>query len=367
MQKEQWLHIKKISAPYSKVLRDGEEKKIPSKEIVPGDVVLLEEGDIVPADMRLIEATRLHVDESSLTGESNTIKKKSVEQLTGELTIHEQSNMLFMGTIVTLGVGKGIVTATGMRTEFGKIAGSIQEIKEQATPLQVKFEKMAKQLSAVVLILVAVVFVLGFLNMRIGLVELFMFSLSLAVAAVPTSLPAIVTISLGLGAKRLAGKNMIIKKLPAAESLGAVTVICSDKTGTITKNQMTVTKIYSSKKIIDVTGSGYIPEGDFFYEGKKLSKKDLNSLEVLFRIGYLCNNAKLINNNNNWSIIGDSTEGSLIVLSKKSLDESYFEQNFEKIEEIPFDSDRKLMSVIYENLKTKKNRSICKGCAGCIA
>ncbi|HGJ64130.1 TPA: cation-translocating P-type ATPase, partial [bacterium] len=352
--------LRKISAPYAKVIRDGKEKKILARELVYGDIILLEEGDIIPADLRLIETSSFRVDESSLTGESTPVHKNA-EQLNGELVVNDQTNMAFMGTIVNFGKAKGIVVATGMRTEFGKIAGSIQEIAEQSTPLQMKFEKMAKQLSGAVLFLVGLVFVFGIFSLKIGIVELFLFSLSLAVAAVPSSLPAIVTISLGLGAKRLAGKNMIIKRLPAAESLGSVTVICSDKTGTITKNQMTVTKIYFGQKIIDVTGSGYSPKGEFFYSGKKLTDKELGSLEVLFRVGYLCNNAKLVSTEGKWSIIGDSTEGSLIVLAKKSLSEKYFEENFNKKDELPFDSDRKLMSVIYENLKKKKTEAYIKG------
>lgn len=352
--------LKKISAPYAKVIRDGKEEKILAREIVTGDIVVLEEGDIVPADLRLIEVSSLRIDESSLTGESIPTHKNP-DQIKGEVVVNDQTNMAFTGTIVNFGKGTGIVTTTGMRTEFGKIAGSIQDIEEQSTPLQLKFERMAKQLSFAVLSLVTLVFILGFFSLDIPLVKLFLFSLSLAVAAVPSSLPAIVTISLGLGAKRLAGKNMIIKRLPAAESLGSVTVICSDKTGTITKNQMTVTKIYFGNKIINVTGSGYSPKGEFFTDSNKLNEKEINKLEVLFRTGYLCNNAKLVNNEGKWSIIGDSTEGSLVVLAKKSLDEKYFEENFNKKDELPFDSDRKLMSVIYENLKKKKTEAYVKG------
>jgi len=352
--------LKKISAPYAKVMRDGKEIKILAKEIVPGDIVILEEGDIVPADLRLIDVSSLKVDESSLTGESVPVHKNST-QLNKGIVVNDQINMAFAGTIVSFGKGTGVVTGTGMHTEFGKIAGSIQSIEEQSTPLQVKFEKMAKQLSFAVLSLVIVVFILGFFSLKVDIFTLFLFSLSLAVASVPSSLPAIVTISLGLGAKRLAGKNMIIKKLHAAESLGSVTAICSDKTGTITKNQMTVTKIYFDGKIVDVTGTGYSPQGEFLMQNKKIVEKDLKSLEILFRIGYLCNNSKLINSENKWSIIGDSTEGSLVVLAKKSLDEKYFDENFDKKGELPFDSDRKLMSVIYENLKKRKTEAYVKG------
>lgn len=351
--------LKKIAAPYAKVIREGEEKRIPAKELVVGDIVVLEEGDVVPADLRLTEIFELKIDESSLTGESNPVFKKT-EPIKENVIINDQTNMAFMGTVVTFGKGKGVVVNTGMNTEFGKIASSIGEIDEQTTPLQEKFEKMAKQLTIIVLSLVVLVFLMGMLTLKISILTLFLFSLSLAVAAVPSSLPAIVTISLGLGAKRLATKNMIVKRLPAAESLGSVTVICSDKTGTITKNQMTVTKIYYNNKIIDVTGAGYEPKGEFYIGNKKLSDKELSNLEILFRIGYLCNNSKLVYDNR-WSIIGDSTEGSLIVLAKKFLEEKYFEDNFNKLYELAFDSDRKLMSVIYENLKSKKTEAYVKG------
>ncbi|MGV8150159.1 MAG: cation-translocating P-type ATPase [Candidatus Woesearchaeota archaeon] len=352
--------LKKISAPYAKVIRDKEEIKILARDLVPGDIIILEEGDIVPADIRIIEFSSLKIDESSLTGESVPVHKTS-EKLSGNLVVNDQENMAFMGTIVSYGKGKGIVVATGMRTEFGKIAGTIQGIDEQSTPLQIKFEKMAKQLTFAVLGLVILVFVFGVFSLKLDMIKLFLFSLSLAVAAVPASLPAIVTISLGLGASRLAGKNMIIKKLPAAESLGSVTVICSDKTGTITKNQMTVTKIFDGKEVVTVTGSGYLPSGEFYKGNKKLDEKSMKQLDLLFRIGYLCNNAKLVNTEGKWSIIGDSTEGSLIVLAKKAYDEKHFETNFNKKSEIPFDSERKLMSVIYENFSNKKTEAYVKG------
>jgi len=349
--------LKKISAPFAKVIRDDMEQNIPSKKIVLGDIIILDEGDIIPADLRIIESQSIQIDESSLTGESMPVKKTTAE-LKGVLSITEQENMAFMGTIVTYGKGIGIVVNTGMKTEFGKIAHSIQSIEEQQTPLQIKFEKMAKQLSIAVFGLVFLVFILGYFSLKMDIAVLFLFSLSLAVAAVPSSLPAIVTISLGLGAKRLASKNMIIKKLPAAESLGSVTVICSDKTGTITKNQMTVTKLYVNNKIIDVTGSGYDPEGQFLFNTKPVDNK---VLEPLLRASYLCNNSKLVFNKS-WTIIGDSTEGALIVAAKKSVkDESYFEENFVKKSELPFDSDRKMMSIIYENLLNKKTEAYVKG------
>jgi Ca2+-transporting ATPase len=234
---------------------------------------------------------------------------------------------------------------------------------------------MAKQLTLIVLGLVAIVFAISIFSLDKSNIEwskfiaqLFIFSLSLAVAAVPSALAAIVTISLASGAKRLASKNMIVKRLPAAESLGAVTVICSDKTGTLTKNQMTITKIFANNKIIDVTGSGYDPFGEFYVNNVKLESKNLKDLDLLFKTGYLCNESKLVNNaddnnsNKKWKILGDPTEGSLIVLAKKSgLNETKIEEDYSKVQILPFDSDRKLMSAIFENYNNTKTESYVKG------
>jgi Ca2+-transporting ATPase len=365
--------LEKISAPYATVIRSSTQSKIFSRELVVGDVIVLSEGDIIPADVRLIEANNLEVDEASLTGES-VPSKKTVRQLSKDLSPTDQLNMGFSGTIVTKGSGKAIVTATGKNTEFGKIANTISEIEDTATPLQIKFEKMARQLTYVVLGLVGIVFLISLFtadksNLEWGkfVAELFIFSLSLAVAAVPSALAAIVTISLSRGASRLAEKNMIVKRLPAAESLGAVTVICSDKTGTLTKNQMTIKKIYLNGKILDVTGSGYEPKGDILYSNQRADKKNFKDLDLLLRTGYLCNDSKLTSETKDdgqtkWVIIGDPTEGSLMVLGKKGgIDEKDIEENFSKVQDLPFDSDRKLMSVVYENYSTKKTDAYVKG------
>ncbi|MGV8086187.1 MAG: cation-translocating P-type ATPase [Candidatus Woesearchaeota archaeon] len=378
--------LEKISAPFATIFRDNKDEKIPARELVPGDMVHLTEGDIVPADVRLISSDGIEIDEASLTGES-VPSRKTVEQLATGLPLSDHTNIAFSGTIVTKGNAKGMVFATGKNTEFGKIASSIDQMKDTATPLQIKFEKMAKQLTVIVLALVFVVFVVSIINMDSSdagwtklIAGLFIFSLSLAVAAVPSALAAIVTISLSRGAKRLASKNMIIKKLPAAESLGSVTIICSDKTGTLTKNQMTITKILSNDKVIDVTGSGYLPVGEFHEGDNNFVQKDIDSLGLLFKIGYLCNDSKLVNSltesdistkkeniiggftDDKWSIIGDPTEGSLLVLAKKgAMDEKIVEKKHTKIQELPFDSDRKLMSSIFKNSDTKKNEAYIKG------
>ena len=355
--------LKRISAPTVRVIREGKVTRIPVREIVIGDILSLEAGDIIAADSRIIESKSLQIDEASLTGES-VPSDKITTPYKSKIQIDEQENMAFMGTVVTYGKGKAVVTSTGMKTELGKIAESIQETTETQTPLQVKFNNMAKQMGIAVILLVVIVFIAGLIKEHnsgginpSSFKLLFIFSLSLAVAAVPSSLPAIVTISLGLGAKMLAKKNMIIKRLPAAESLGSVTIICSDKTGTMTKNQMTVTKIYTDNQIIDVTGDGYNPQGNFLKEGREVGIK---GIELPIKIGYMCNSAKLYDEDGLWNIIGDPTEGALIVLGDKAkINDSI--QNIEKIEELPFDSERKRMTVIVKNIETKKVEAYVKG------
>ena len=350
--------LEKISTPTANVIRDGNEEKIPAKELVIGDIVLLEEGDIVTADSRLMQVSGLHINEASLTGESLP-SRKTTEPFKKGTSVADQENMAFMGTIVTYGKGKGIVTAAGMKTELGKIAASIQTTKETKTPLQIKFEQLAKQIAIVAVGLIAIVLIFGVMQGALSFGKMLLFALALTVSTIPNSLPIIVTISLSLGAKRLAKKNMLIKKLPAAESLGATTIICSDKTGTITKNQMTATHIYTWDKVIEVGGTGYCPEGNFYIDGKEINPK---GLELLLRIGYLCNNAKLVEKDANFEIIGDPTEGSLIVLGKKGkLDEEALKRRFSLVEELPFDSDRKRMTTVYKNSANKKNEAYVKG------
>ena len=356
--------LEKISSPTARAMRDGIEVKIPASKLVPGDIILIEEGDIIPADARLIEVEEMSVDQASLTGESMPSKKTTSHHAPGT-PLADQKNMVFMSTIVTYGKGKAVITATGMNTEIGAIASSLQETQEVQTPLQKKFEHMSQQLGIAVLILVSIVFIAGLLKTDVSLREMFFFALSLAVAAVPSSLAAIVTISLALGARTLATKNMIIKKLPAAESLGAVTIICSDKTGTLTKNQMTVTKLYVHgvhDEIIDISGAGYQPQGVFAKKGRSLSVHELASIELPLRIGSLCNNAKLHNSEKGWEVLGDPTEGSLVVLGKKAgLHEDHLLQEHSFVYELPFDSERKRMSVIFDERRTGKRYVYVKG------
>ena len=341
--------LKSISAPTARVVRNGRHKEVAAKDLVPGDIIILEEGDIVPADSRLIEAHTFQVNEASLTGES-VPPKKFTDTLKEGIGISDQLNMVFMGSKVTYGKGVAVIVRTGMQTELGKIATSLETTVEPRTPLQIKFEKMSKQIGYGVLVLIAVVFATGV--MRGGSVnELLIFSLSLAVAAVPSSLPAIVTIGLSMGAKTLAKKNMIIKSLPATESLGSATVICSDKTGTLTKNEMTITHVYTNDMDVEVSGTGYDIQGVCSIDGKKCSA---SNMERLLHIGHLCNNASLEKEKGRWKILGDPTEASLLVLARKAgVTDSAIEKRYKIVEELPFDSDRKRMTVIVKEKKQK--------------
>lgn len=349
--------LKKISAPTAKVLRDGKEQKIPAREVVPGDILSLESGDIVSADSRIIELSSLQIDEASLTGES-VPSKKVTEPFKLGTSIADQENMAFMGTVVTYGKGKSIVVSTGMKTELGKIATSLQTTKETKTPLQIKFEQLAKQIGIITIALITIVLILGTAKGTMSFTKMLIVALTLTVSTIPNSLPLVVTVGLSMGTKRLVKKNMLIKKLPAAESLGAATIICSDKTGTITKNQMTITHIYADNKIINVSGSGYEPKGNFSIDGKIIDPK---RLELLLRTGLLCNNAKLEKKGDRYEVMGDPTEGSMIVLAKKGRLEEKYLNNFRFIEELPFDSERKRMSVIYKNKTNKKTEAYVKG------
>lgn len=340
--------MQKYAAPKAKVLRDGKEKIIEARELVPGDIVLLESGDRIPADGRLIEAFELKVDESVLTGESVPIRKTS-GKIESEAPLSERKNMVFMGTYVIYGRGKFVVTATGMETEFGKIAGLVREIKEEEPPLKIKLRRFAKKLGIFIVIACVTIFLVGVARSlmlgefsRATILNFFMISVALAVSAVPEGLPAIVTITLALGARDLAKRNAIIRRLSSVETLGSVTVICSDKTGTLTKGEMTVRKIYLNGRMVKVTGTGYEPRGEFYENENKIDAKKDEHLSLLLRIGALCNNSKLVQENGKWKIVGDTTEGALIVAAEKAgIDYSY-----RRIYEIPFSSERKLMTTI---------------------
>ncbi|MDE1889714.1 MAG: cation-translocating P-type ATPase [Planctomycetota bacterium] len=338
--------LQKMSAPFSKVLRDGEMHSIPSRDIVHGDIVLLEAGDYVPADGRLCSSFVLRTQEASLTGESTPVSKSTEPLKNPSLPIGDRENMAFMGTSVTSGKGTCVIVATGMRTELGKIAGIIQEAGKEETPLQRKLEVFGKKLVYLCLGIVAIVFILE-LWRKDPLLEAFLTSVSLAVAAIPEGLPAIVTITLALGVQRMVKRHALIRKLPSVETLGCATVICSDKTGTLTQNEMTVRKIFVNGKIIDVSGTGYAPKGDFTINGMPPSGVDQLALKAILGIGILCTNAHLKKENTSWNIIGDPTEGAILsAAAKAGIWKEELEKKLSLLLEIPFDSDRKKMSTV---------------------
>nr|MCK4930000.1 calcium-translocating P-type ATPase, SERCA-type [Nanoarchaeota archaeon] len=345
--------LRKLTALKAKVIRNGKEEEVDSRDLVPGDIILLETGSKVPADARLIEVIAFQVDESSLTGES-VPSRKFIEPIKENIQVTDQENMVFMGTIVTKGHAKAVITSIGMKTQIGKIAEMVQEVKEKLTPLQEKLKQFGKWLGFVTIGVCVVVFGVGVLREYLvkGLVEtgflseMFLAAVALAVAAIPEGLPAIVTISMALGVRRMVKRNALIRHLPAVETLGCTNVICSDKTGTLTKDEMTVKEIYANNELIKVSGEGYKPEGEFFDLNN--NKIEPEHLELLLRIGVLCNESNLVQNDT-WKIFGDPTEGSLLVSAQKAgLKKSELKKQFPQKDEIPFDSERKCMTTINE-------------------
>jgi Ca2+-transporting ATPase len=340
--------MKRLAAPRAHVLRDGKLTTIPAREVVPGDTLILEAGDHVPADAILMDAIDLKTEEAALTGESTSVSKK-VGPVEEKTPVADRKNMVFMGTHLTYGRGRAVVTGTGMGTEFGKIAELMQSVEEEQTPLQQKLESFAKRLGQIIIGVCAVIFVIEIfrsgLHMEMILDSL-MVSVSLAVSAVPEGLPAVVTISLALGARELAKRNAIIRKLSSAETLGAVTVICSDKTGTLTKGEMTVREIYVDKNMIEVTGVGYEPKGEFLLEGKPVKPEEEQGLSLILKAATLCSNAQC----DGKSVIGDTTEGALIVAAAKygSIKEE-LEKGAPRVHEVTFTSERKRMTTVHKS------------------
>ncbi|MFC2022875.1 cation-translocating P-type ATPase [Chloroflexota bacterium] len=344
--------LKRMAALTSLVIRDGNEIEIPAREIVPGDIVVFRTGDRIPADSRLIEAINLRTDEAPLTGESLPVEKITT-LLPGEISIGDRINMVFTGTTVVWGRGKAIVTDTGMRTEFGKIASLIQEVEEEPTPLKVNLDKMGRFIAIGALVLCCILAGLGVLRGH-EILEMVIWGVSLAIAAVPEALPAVVTIGLSIGVQKMSKRHALIRKLRAAETLGCTTVICSDKTGTLTQDQMTVRRIYTGGKVVEVTGVGYEPTGEFQIEGKTIDVSQDKSLQTLFRINALCNDTALALSDGAWHIRGDPTEGALVVVSAKAgLSLAKIGETYPRIDEIPFSSERKRMTTMHNTPEGK--------------
>jgi len=339
--------LKKMTSPHATVRRDGQVTSIPASGVVAGDILALEAGDLVTADARLLEAASLKCIESALTGESYAVTKQAVTLEQGDIPLGDRENMVFMGTSVAAGTGQAVVVATAMNTELGRIAGLIEEAGAEAgTPLQKKLDSFGHLLVWATLAIVALLFGLGLLRGILPF-ELFMTSVSLAVAAVPEGLPAVVTVALALGVLRMSRRRALVRKLPAVETLGSTTVICTDKTGTLTVGKMTVRALYVAGQRYDVTGEGYRPDGDVRVEGKKADAQHAAPLLELATVLLGCNNAHLVQEDGTWNVIGDPTEGALLAAGRKAGgNRERIEKNLPKQHELPFDSDRKRSTVI---------------------
>jgi Ca2+-transporting ATPase len=341
-----------LAAPESTVIRDGERQRVAADDIVPGDVVLVEAGDKIPADCRILEEANLHTDEAPLTGESMPVAK-TARIVEGDVGLGDRVNMVYAGTVATYGRGRALVVATGMSTEVGKIANLLEAAERDPTPLQQELDRTGKRLTVVMLGICALVFAAGIFSAKAltlnVLLSMFLFAVALAVAAIPEALPAIVTIGLSLGVRRMAAAHAIVRKLPAIETLGAATVICSDKTGTLTRNEMTVRAIFCAGSVIEVGGSGYIPEGDFLNDGKPLAAEGPThrGLALTLTAATLVNDAALSNSEGRWVVQGDPTEGALIVAARKFgiSDDSLARQP--RVAEIPFTSERKRHTTVH--------------------
>ncbi|MBE0680582.1 MAG: cation-translocating P-type ATPase [Anaerolineales bacterium] len=344
--------LRQMAAPTATVLRDGEEVKVPAREVVPGDVVILHTGDRIPADGRLIESINLQIEEAALTGESVPVEKHTDALQVEEMPVGDRKNMVYAGTAATYGRGRALVVATAMQTEFGKIAQLLQTVETGKTPLQQNLDKVGSVLARAAFVVVAIIIALGLFRGQ-PFIEMLIFGIALAVAVVPEALPAVVTISLAIGVQKMVKRNALIRRLPAVETLGSTSVICSDKTGTLTKDEMTVRKIYVAGQVFDVSGSGYAPVGQFSSNGGTKTEPG-SELKQMLSAATLASDVKLVKNGDNgsvsdWDIKGDPTEGALVVaaakagLKKEALDEAY-----PRVQEIPFTSESKRMTTLHQ-------------------
>ena len=354
--------LKRMSSPQTKVIRDGRQAMLPSEQIVPGDIVLLDAGDLVAADIRLVSQSSLKVEEASLTGESVPVEKRADAVLSPDSGLGDRENMLFMGTAISYGRARGVVTGTGEKSELGSIAKKLQNIDESVTPLQKNLNSLGKVLGIICIAVCIIVFVVDIFIQHAPWNEALMTAVSLAVAAIPEGLAAVVTIVLSIGMTRMASRNAIVRKLLAVETLGCVDVICSDKTGTLTQNEMTVTTLYDGEHTYDVTGIGYSPDGSIFVSNGDPAPVE-GVLERLLLSGVLCSDAVTTKKEDGrFSCIGDPTEASLVALSEKAgVTRDAANADYPRVAELPFDSDRKMMTTYHSNVEPDKIVSFTKG------
>lgn len=354
--------LQKMSSPNAKVLRNGQTAGVSAEKLVPGDIVLLETGDIVPADLRLTESSNLQIDESSFTGESVAAEKFADRTFQEERGIGDRENLAFSSTIVTYGHGRGIVVRTGHETEIGKIATTIQNYDDEETPLQKKLNSLSGLLGRLVIIVAVVIFVMGLVS-GMNILEILMTAVSLGVAAIPEGMTAVVTIVLSIGMNRMARRNAIVKKLLSVETLGTTTAICSDKTGTLTQNEMTVTRIFTNGKELHVSGTGYDPDGEVTLNGEHIEASGSETLHMMTVIAASANDAQIVADpQKGYTCVGDPTEGALLTMAQKSgINPDELHLAFPRIDEIPFDSDRKMMTTFNDHLFEGRVASLTKG------
>jgi Ca2+-transporting ATPase len=344
--------LRRMAAPTASVLRNGVEVKIPARELVPGDVIILHTGDRMPADARLLEAVNLQIEEAALTGESVPVEKHIEPLIGNDLSVGDRKNMVYAGTAATYGRGKALVAATGMQTEFGKIAQLLQTVETSRTPLQQNLDKVGTALARAAFVVVAIIVVLGLVRGQ-PFVEMLIFGIALAVAVVPEALPAVVTISLAIGVQKMVKRNALIRRLPAVETLGSTSVICSDKTGTLTKDEMTVRKIFAAGQLFKVSGAGYSPVGEFSFNGSG-SIAPTTGLQKLLIAATLASDTHLVGDAENesgseWNIKGDPTEGALVVAAAKAgLQKESLDSEYPRVQEIPFSSETKRMTTLHQ-------------------
>jgi len=338
--------LREMAAPTVVVIRDGREMEIAARELVQGDIILLQAGDKVAADARLLESVNLQADEAALTGESVPVHKKTDALPEEDLSVGDRSNMVFGGTIVTYGRGRGIVVATGMKSQFGRIAEMLQTVETGRTPLQRNLDKVGRVLAKTALVIVAVVVAAGLLRDE-PLLDMFIFGIALAVAAVPEALPAVVTISLAIGVQRMVKRNALVRRLPAVETLGSTSVICSDKTGTLTRDEMTVRRLRTHERMVAVSGSGYEPEGELSVGGSAVEPSELET-ELLTAGALVCDAHLVQEEDGSWELEGDPTEGAIIVAAEKAgLHKGDLDDRLPRVGEIPFTSESKRMTTLH--------------------
>jgi Ca2+-transporting ATPase len=337
--------LKKMAAPVARVLRDGLEITVASRDLVPGDVVLLRTGDRVPADARVTQAINLAVDESALTGESSAVEKRISALEDERLSLGDRKNMTYAGTLVAYGRGQAVVVSTGMSTEFGHVARLVETVEASRTPLQENLDRLGATLGKAALVVVALVVVIGLVR-GLPAIEMFMFGIALAVAVVPEALPAVVTISLAIGVRRMVKRNALVRRLPIVETLGSTSVICTDKTGTVTKNEMTVRQLLAEEHLIEVSGAGYDPTGQFLDDGRTVAPS--SAVAAMLRAAVLASDARLVTRDGRWHVEGDPTEGALLVAAKKAgLNPGDLTEEEPRTAEIPFTSERRRMTTLH--------------------